>query len=122
MTKKHIALAVLPILLISLIVFFKSAPPSPIYLIKISREYIQNFFIFGDEDKAFWVLTKAEKRISEAEILKSKNINYLANLQLESAKNYQKEADTLITSLKDKVNRNYLIDKFSQNEDRIKAF
>lgn len=121
MTKKRITLGILLILLIGLTVFFKSAPPSPIYFVKITREYIQNFFIFGDEDKAFWVLTKAEKRISEAEILKSKNINYFSSLQLESAKNYQKEADRLITSLKDKVNRNYLIDKYNQNEDRIKA-
>lgn len=109
------------VILILLTLFFKSTPPSPIYFLKVARESVQSFFIFGTEDNALWLLTRAEKRISESESLKNKNLNYLASIQLQSAKDFQTEADNLIISLKDKINRNYLIDKYNQNNDRIKA-
>ena len=121
MSRRWLILSITLFILIILTVFFKTSPPSPVYLLKIARESIQSYFIFGEEDNAFWLLTKAEKRISEAEHLESKNMQFLANYQLGSAKNYQKEADKMITPLKDKINRNYLIDKYNQNNDRIKA-
>ncbi len=48
-------------------------------------------------------------------------MEYLANTQLQFAMEYQSEAGEIIISLKDKINRNYLVDKYSQNNDRIKA-
>ncbi len=120
MRKKQIAIGIFAVaLLLGLIAFFGSAPPSPVYLIKISRETMQNFFVFGDEDKAYWLLTRAEKRISEAEKLKNKNLNFLARYQSETAKVYQFEAEEIIISLKDKINTNYLQDKYNQNKDRL---
>lgn len=121
MSGRWLTLTAVLLILIVLTIFFRTAPPSPVYLLKITRESLQSYFIFGDEDKAFWALTKAEKRITEAEYLKSKNMNYLADKQVKSAKDYQLEADIIIANLKDKVDRNYLIDKNTQVSDRIKA-
>lgn len=120
MAKKQIAAGLfVTVIFAGLIVFFGSAPPSPVYFIKISRETMQDFFIFGDEDRAYWLLTKAEKRISESEKLKSGNIGLFAKLQSDTAKNYQNEAKKIIDSLKDKMNTNYLIDKYNLNSDRL---
>jgi hypothetical protein len=117
---KSVAITVF-ILLVALVLFFGSAPPSPVYFIKISRETLQSLFIFGEEDRASWALTLAEKRITEAEKLNAKKMDFLADNQLRIAENYQSEAEVLIESLKDKVNRNYLFDKFRANSDRILA-
>lgn len=120
MPKKQIAAGLfLSAVFVGLIVFLGSAPPSPVYFIKISRETIQDLFIFGDEDRAYWLLTKAEKRISESEKLKSRNIGLLAKFQSDTAQNYQNEAKKIIDLLKDKLNTNYLIDKYNQNSDRL---
>lgn len=122
MAKKRILIlsAIAGILLI-LTLFFGSIPPSPLYYLKITRETLQTFFIFGDEDKANWLLVRTEKRITEAEKLKSKNLDFLANIQIQTARNYQSESKVLLDYLKDKTNINYLTDRYNQNEDRLKA-
>lgn len=117
--KSIIACGLIITVLLGLTVYFGSAPPSPIYLVKITRESVQDLFVFGDEDRAYWLLTKAEKRISEAEKLKSRSMSFLASMQSDAAKKYQTEAMDIITSLKDKVNTNYLTDKYNQNKDRL---
>ena len=122
MAKKRILIlsAIAGILLI-LTLFFGSIPPSPLYYLKITRETLQTFFIFGDEDKANWLLVRTEKRITEAEKLKSKNLDFLADMQIQTAKNYQVDSKSLLDYLKDKTNINYLTDRYNQNEDRLKA-
>ena len=107
------------ICIILLSVFLKNSPPSPLYYLKVSREFLQSFFIFGSEDKANWYLTLAEKRISEAEQLKSKRLNFIAQKQIKIASEYQKEAEKLLLYLQDKTNINYLLDKFNQNRIRL---
>ena len=96
-----------------------SIPPSPFYYLKITRESIQTFFIFGAEDKANWLLTRAEKRITEAEKLKTKRLSFFANSQIETAHHYQSEAQVLIEDLKNKTSTTYLVDKYTQNNDRL---
>lgn len=110
---------IIMVILIGVTVYFGSAPPSPIYFVKISRESIQNLFVFGPEDQAYWLLTKAEKRISEAEKLKTRHLSILADFQSGTARRYQNQALEMINSLKDKVNTNYLTDKYNQNKDRL---
>ena len=112
---------IIPVILIlaALILYLGSAPPSPLYYLKISRETVQSFFVFGDEDQTNWLLTKAEKRITEAEKLKAKKINFFAQIQIQSAKTYNSEAQTLINDLKNKTNVTYLVDKHTQNQDRL---
>lgn len=98
-----------------------SIPPSPLYYLKISRESIQTFFVFGSEDNANWLLTRAEKRITEAEKLNSKNLTFIADIQKQQAIEYQSEARRLLDDLKNKTNINYLTDKYTQNNDRLKV-
>lgn len=117
--KRLLILAAILLLLTGITAYFKTAPPSPLYFLKISRESIQTFFIFGDEDKANWLLTRAEKRITEAEFLKSKNLQILSGMQITTADQYQNEASKILDFLSDKTNTNYLQDRYKQNSDRL---
>ena len=110
------------IVLLILSLFFGTAPPSPLYYLKITRETIQSYFIFGQEDRANWLLTRADKRISEAQKLKDKNLDFLAQIQTNIAWEYQWEVDELLRDLKNKTNITYLTDKSNQNLDRLKIW
>jgi hypothetical protein len=119
--KRHLILAGFLIILLAVSMFLGSIPPSPLYYLKISRETIQSFFIFGDEDNANWYLVRAEKRLREAEKLKSKNWNSFAQMQISIAMDYQNQAQALLGKLKDKTNTTYLKDRYNQNDEKLKA-
>lgn len=108
------------VILLTLSLFLGTVPPSPLYYVKISRETIQSYFIFGEEDRANWLLTRADKRITEAQKLKEKNLNFLAQIQIKTAWDYQREVGILLEDLKNKTNITYLRDKSNQNLDRLK--
>lgn len=100
---------------------FQITPLSPLYLVKLTREYLQSLFVFGDEDLAYFNLTLASKRLKEAEILKE-NKQYIVELrQVKLAKNYQKIADRYVDTLRDKVDINYLLVKSADISERINA-
>lgn len=69
---------------------------------------------------ANWYLVRADKRLSEAEKLKMKKLDFLAEAQIKTAKDYQSEAEILLTTLKDKTNTTYLKDRFNQNAEKLK--
>ena len=120
-SKKLGLVSILLIIILGVSVFLGSIPPSPFYYLKITRETIQTLFIFGDEDRANWVLTKAGKRLEEAEKLRNKKLNFLSDMQIDKAKDYQEEALKLLEGLKDKTDINYLTDIYNSNKDKIKA-
>lgn len=99
--------------------FLGSVPPSPLYYLKIGRESVQSLFIFGDEDQTNWLLTRADKRLTEAEKLKSRGLNFFADIQINTAKQYQSEAEVLLEDLKNKTNIIYLKDKYNQNLEKM---
>lgn len=112
---------VLVLVLIAMSVLLGSIPPSPVYYLKVTRESIQTFFIFGSEDEAGWFLTRAEKRITEAEKLKAKNLDFFAGQQIQTALSYQSQAQIILEDLKNKTSITYLTDKYTQNNDRLKS-
>ena len=118
--KRLLILSLCLLVLVAVSIFLGSIPPSPLYYLKTSRETIQTFFIFGDEDKANWLLIRADKRLTEAQKLKAKNLQHLAQIQVNTAKQYQTEAGTLLESLKDKTNITYLKDRYNQNSEKLK--
>ncbi len=112
----------IPLVVIILVaLYFGSAPPSPIYYIKIGRESLQSLFVFGAEDRTSWLLTLSEKRMAEAEKLNTRNMGFLAKMQLAQAEKYQSEAEELLIGLKDKVNRTYLQDKLNSNKEKARG-
>lgn len=117
--KRYLIIGILLVIAITSL-YLGSTPPSPLYYLKIARETVQTFFIFGDEDKANWLLTRAEKRIAEAEKLRSKKLDSLAQMQVDTAKTYQSEAEIILQDLSNKTNITYLRDKYNQNQDRLK--
>lgn len=92
-----------------------STPLSPLYYLKTSREFMQSLFVFGDEDKAYWYFTLAEKRLVESKSLQNKHLNWLAKIQLNTAKGYFDQGNNYLKNLIDKADVNYLI----QKSDRI---
>lgn len=100
---------------------FQITPLSPLYSVKLTREYMQSLFVFGDEDLANWKLTLSEKRLTEAEILKRNNQNQLTLKQLNLAKGYQQVAMTYIDGLRDKLDINYLLAKSEDVSKRISS-
>jgi hypothetical protein len=99
-----------------------ATPVSPFYLVKVGRENMQSFFIFGDMDLAGWKLTLAEKRLEEAQILHDRHLEYFANRQLTLANQYQADAQIYITQLKNrKADTNFLTSKYDQNQQKIEA-
>lgn len=122
MSKKRLyILSLVAIIVLVATLFLGSVPPSPIYFLKITRETIQTFFIFGDEDKANWLLVRAEKRLDEAQKLKNKNLNFLAGIQIKIAHDYQDQSAKILEDLKNKTNITYLQDRFNQNSEKLKA-
>lgn len=116
---RHVLLISTGAVLIILAVFFRTSPPSPLYFVKIIRETFQSFFIFGSEDRTSWLLTLSDKRLSEAEKLENKNMDFFARTQLERGKNYQIQAEALLLTLKDKTNTTYLEDKLKKNKEKL---
>ena len=111
-----------PVLLILFLssLYLGSIPPSPLYYLKVTRETLQSLFVFGDEDKANWLLLRADKRLSEAEKLKMKNMEFFAGMQIDTAKQYQIEAEEILEVLKNKTNITYLRDRSNQNIEKLK--
>lgn len=97
----------------------KATPLSPLYYLKVGREYFQSKFFFGEEDALYRKLDLAEKRISEAEILKSRGFVSLANSRINEAKKLLDNVQNKIQSLSEQTNVNYLKDKYTQIQDRI---
>lgn len=81
---------------------------------------MQSLFIFGDEDRANWILTLADKRLNEAQKLRLKKLNYFSAFQINTALKYQNEAQGLLEILKNKTNIIYLRDKYNQNDEKLK--
>jgi len=84
-------------------------PVSPLYYIKIGREYLQAKFIFGDQDLSFWNYTLAKKRLAEGQILKKYGLEKAARDQIKLASMYQKKGDFYLQKLIDRIDVNYLI-------------
>ena len=76
----------------------KITPISLFYPLVISREHLQSLFVFGDEDKCFWHLVLAQKRINEAQILFDHSLLPYGRKQLLSAQKHQQIANSLISS------------------------
>lgn len=119
--KRYLILAIFLIIFVALTLYLGNIPPSPLYYLKISRETIQSLFIFGDEDQANWYLTRADKRINEAQKLKDRNMDFFAQIQIKTALDYQRQAEILLEVLKNKTNITYLEDKSNQNRDKLKS-
>lgn len=96
-----------------------STPISPIYYLKVTREFAQSMFFYGDYDKAYWHLTLAQKRIRESDLLLQKGFNDLSKTQLMKAKNEQKIGQQYLNKLIDVVNTNFLQQMSSQNQNEI---
>lgn len=97
-------------------------PVSPIYYVKLSREFLQNKFVFGNEDLSYWHFTIASKRINEARILKDHNLNTLAQKQLELAKNEQNQGFSRLKGLIDVIDTNNLQQLYKDNQEAINNF
>lgn len=117
--KRFLIIGIILILLVP-VAYLGNLPPSPLYFLKVSREGVQSLFIFGMEDRANWLLTLSDKRLVEAEKLKKKKMGFIASFQINTARNYQSEAENLLEILKDKTNITYLRDKSNQNNDKLK--
>lgn len=96
-------------------------PISPLYPVKLIREYFQSLFIFGDEDGAYWELDLAEKRLKEASFLNHYALAAVTLRQVKTAAQYQKLAKEKIDYLSDKTNVTYLLDKYQSNQDQLKS-
>lgn len=94
-------------------------PVSPLYLIKTIREDLQFKFIFGNEDTAYWYFSLAEKRIHEAEILKTHGLESLRKSQINLAVKYQSLGLISLKPLIDVINTNYLKQAYEKNEQSI---
>ncbi len=102
---------------IFLLLFFSipgNTPISPIYYVKIIREYNQSKFVFGDQDLAYWHFTLANKRIIEAKILRNYGYGSLSQNQLAKAKLEQKQGKQHLDKLIDVINTNYLQQMYAQ--------
>lgn len=94
-------------------------PVSPVYYVKLTREFFQSNFVFGDEDLSYWYFTIANKRITEAQILKGHNLNTLARNQLELAKYEQAKGFSRLKVLIDVIDTNNLQRLYEENQERI---
>lgn len=60
-------------------------PDSPIYFLKPLTEKVRGLFVFGEDSKALYALTLADKRLSEAKTLSDKGKDDLASDTAEQA-------------------------------------
>lgn len=95
-------------------------PLSPIYYLKITREFFAQHFVFGDEDLATWNFNLANKRLTEAEILIKYNLKPLAKKQVDLAHGYQTVGYRHLKPLIDVIDTNLLQQQYAQNQQRIK--
>ena len=98
-----------------------STPVSPLYSLRSGKEYLQSYFIFGDEDLAHWYLELESKRLKEAQLLYINHVNNLAKTELSTAKQLQSQASILIAKLKDTTNTTYLTDQLATNSQMLSA-
>jgi hypothetical protein len=96
-------------------------PLTPLYYVKLLRERAQSFFVFGDEDSAYFKYTLASKRLSEATFLRSVGLDQMVSRQKESARRLITEADRHTEKVRDKVDVQYLRQMKSDNEQLIQA-
>lgn len=102
--------------------FPKLTVASPLFNIKLGREFLQSKFVFGDEDSAYFYYQLAQKRLEEASFLKKRNLLNQAYKELSYAKQYQEKSDKLILNLKDKVDINYLLKMQEDNKIKFNDF
>ncbi len=95
----------------------KITPLSPLYYLKSSREFIQSFFIFGEEDTANWHLTLAQKKAYSSKLLHQRGFSNLSRSHYHQAQVLQYKSLILIDYLSDKTNTTYLQDKYNINQD-----
>src|SRR3989344_4103402 len=60
-------------------------PDSPIYFLKPLSEKVRGLFVFGEDNKALYALTLADKRLSETKALSDKGKDELASDTAEQA-------------------------------------
>ncbi len=100
----------------------KVTPLNSLYYIKITREYFQSKFIFGDIDLAKWDFDLAKKRLDEALILKSSGSSKPAKAQVSTALKYQAKGVSLLNQLIDKTDTNFLIQERDDNKKLLDSF
>lgn len=94
---------------------------SPLYLVKLYREKMQSLFVMGDIDKASWHATLAQKRLTEAQILKDHGLEKLSEGELNRAKKEQAAAMQLQDTIKDRTDTNYLQQQIQENQSQIES-
>lgn len=94
-------------------------PLTSIYYLKVARENMQKRFVFGEEDLAYFELTIAEKRISEAEYLKAKDLSKISENQIKLAQLSNIKATKLIEKIQNKVSVEYLLVMERKNQQRL---
>lgn len=94
-------------------------PLTPIYYVQLIRERAQELFVFGDEDRAYFELTIAQKRIAEAEYLKSQDLGMMSRNQSELALWSDIKAANLMAKIQDKIDIKYLRDMQEMNQKRL---
>lgn len=94
-------------------------PLTPIYYLKIGRENLQKLFVFGDEDMAHFRLTIAQKRINEAQFLRSIGLVMMAGYQKNIAIREMSIGESYLQKLvKKQVDVDYLL-KMKYDEETI---
>lgn len=95
-------------------------PLNPLFYVKVFREHMQQQFVFGDEDLAYFHLTLARKRINEGLFLKSIGVEKIAKRQLWLAEKEQGIGISKLDKLSEKVDVEYLRSMQSANQLLIK--
>ena len=95
-------------------------PLTPLFYLKVFREYMQQQFVFGDEDQAYFHLTLARKRIAEGAYLKSLGLTKMADRQRWLAENEQRIGFNKADKMSDKVDVEYLRSMHNRNQELIK--
>lgn len=96
---------------------------SKIYFLKILKEKIRGFFIFGSAQKADYDIFLGIKRMLEAEVLMKANVPDLANKTLDSAKDDLNKANSILTNAKNASDIDQgTKDEINSRVDNLKKF
>ncbi len=97
-------------------------PDSPIYFLKSARDKVIGYFIFGEDKKALYALTLADKRLSEAKALFDKGEDGLASVTAEQAGVENENAqEHLVKAEVEEKNVTAIIEKLAANSARQQA-
>lgn len=97
-------------------------PNSPMYILKMVRDKIIGFFIFKTNDKAYYALKLADKRLSEAKALSEMGMDDLAaSTAAEAAKENAKAQQYLIKQESQGNDVEDLVNKLLENSARQQA-